>query len=232
MIVIALPLTLAEPTAQWITPVIVAVGLAGLTLLPDRLGHDGLPPPLRRLRAGRRGTRIRGVRRSIRGHRRDDARRLRPTRRHGELARDHGLGRPPRRASRRAPSVDLPADPQVLPRKRLPGRRPGATDDRRSRLLERPRLALPALPGICRRDARLGALRHGRARDPESASAPARGGRRKPVGAAIRIRPVGRVQGAGHRRHAGACRSAPDPHDARGSVSRGMRCRPPSPRRR
>lgn len=41
MIVIALPLTLAEPTAQWITPVIVAVGLAGLTLLPDRLGHEG-----------------------------------------------------------------------------------------------------------------------------------------------------------------------------------------------
>jgi len=42
MIVIALPLTLAGATAQWITPVIVAVGLAGLTLLPGRLNRNGL----------------------------------------------------------------------------------------------------------------------------------------------------------------------------------------------
>ena len=40
MIVIALPLTLTGATAQWITPVTVAVGLAGLTLLPGRLNRD------------------------------------------------------------------------------------------------------------------------------------------------------------------------------------------------
>lgn len=42
MIVIAVALALSSPTAQWITPVTAAAALAGLTLLPGRLGRDGL----------------------------------------------------------------------------------------------------------------------------------------------------------------------------------------------
>ena len=41
MIVVAVALALSDATAQWITPVIAAAGIAGLTLLPGRLNRDG-----------------------------------------------------------------------------------------------------------------------------------------------------------------------------------------------
>ena len=220
--------TTAVPGLAWLTtPVVVVLALAGFLLAPPWRG--GRPSPWLAGGARRRLRRLCGADRPL-GER--HLRRLHPPRRHRDLARPDrpGDGGGPRH--RRPRAVVVRGDALLQPRRRLSGRRlhpagrgPGADGDGR-------RLAHPALHGAPRGPARARALGPRRPPDRERAGAGARGLRRGPAGAPLRLLPVGRDQGAGRRGADRAGRLPRLPRRGRGTARAGPGSRGPVPARR
>ena len=175
--------------------------------------------------------RLRRVRGADRPLRRGDLRRLHQARRHRHLLRDDRPRDGARAQPRRPGSLDVRGDPGNDGFHRLPDRQPDAARDRPPAPLVRHRVALPALSHRACGAARARALRGAGAGRPLAASACARGLRRRPAGDPLRLRALGRDQGAGRRAPPRADRGAPAV-DARGEQARtrrvasrrGLRC--------
>ena len=191
-IVVAALLTISSATAPAAAPVVAAGGGGARARLAAHQARAGGP---------RRGARrAADLRRAGDPQRPGDVPRLRAPRRHRDLARVHRSVLRARALARDAPDVDVqPAAADEPDHRGLPRRRVHAA---RRRSLDhgcRRRLDLPALPRALRGrvgDLRLGAARAGRA---ERLVARVRRVHRRAVCAALRLRRLGRDQGADRR---------------------------------
>ncbi len=158
--------------------------------------------------------RLRRLRRAVRALGPRDIRRLHQARRHRHLPGDDRPRDGARAQPRRARSLHLRGDPGDHACDRVPDREPDAARARPPAPLLRQHLALPAVPGLPRCATRVHALRVARAGDPFPAAAG--GGRvpRRPARDPVRVRALGRDQGARRRAAAGPDRG-PRTVDAR-----------------
>ena len=164
---------------------------------PRRRGAPAVAPAATHRRLAARGgaRRLRRLPRAGVHDRRADLHRVREARRHRDVDGDDRSGAQPRARPLRAGAVHVLDHAPLLPDRRGARRRDAPLGDRPPARRPRPRLGVPALSGVPRRDARAVALGDHRPARLLAPDACVRRVHRRPVRTDLRILVVGRRQG-------------------------------------